>query len=326
MTTHCNQHTYLMDIIYLDQNQWIELAKVRAGKATDSWISSLVTELENAVKNGKVIFPLSGTHILETSKRNDLVSRMHVAETQAALSLGCAYRSYTSRLQVEIKGVIHRLLGLGPVEMPKNWFLGRSFLQAFEPADVLAAQAADVTRLALIESAVDPRHLYLDYMRNQDDGTRRIAHQKLEEGLRQLVEGNEKRRALCQGESINLRCRVYRARQFLDVQDTVINLMTQLDISYAKFRDLGDIAVKSIVELSPTLDVEAEFSARIDARAKSLNTHDALDIQAIYTAIPYSNHVVAEKSAISIAQQAKLDKKYNVKLSRSLRDLVGLYA
>ncbi|GAO70914.1 MULTISPECIES: hypothetical protein [Comamonas] len=315
-----------MDIIYLDQNQWIELAKVRSGKATESWLTSLSEELENAVKNGKVLFPLSGTHILETSKRNDPASRRHVAEIQAVLSLGCAYRSYTSRLQVEIKGIIHRLLDLHPFEMPKNWFLGRSFLQAFEPADALVAEPLDALRFMRIESAFDPKYLYLDYMQNQDDATRRIAHQKLEEGLRQLIERNEKRRALCQGESIDLRRRVYRARQFLDVQDTVIKLMTQLGISYEKFRALGDVAVKSIVELSPTLDVEAEFSARIDARAKSLNTHDALDLQAIYTAIPYSSHVIAEKSAISIAQQAKLDKKYKVKLSRSLQDLVGVYA
>lgn len=315
-----------MDIIYLDQNQWIALAKIRAGKATEPWVTSLYTELENAVLNGKVLFPLSGTHVLETSKRNDPVSRMHVAETQAAFSLGYAYRSRASRLQVEIKQIIHRLLNLDPFELPENWFIGRSFLQAFEPADALVAQPLEAVRAMRIESAFDPKDLYLDYMRSQEDAIRHIAHQRLEEGLQQLVQQNENRRALCQGASIDLRCRIYRVRQFLDVQDTVIKLITQLGISYEKFRDLGEVGVKSIVELSPTLDVEAEFSARIDARPKPINTHDALDIQAIYTAIPYSSHVVAEKSAISIAQQAKLDKKYNVKLSRSLKDLVGVYA
>lgn len=315
-----------MDIIYLDQNQWIALAKVRAGKSTEPWLMSLYSELENAVQDGRAIFPLSGTHVLETSKRNAPVSRMHVAETQAAFSLGYAYRSRESRLQVEIKRIIHRLLNLDPFELPENWFLGRSFLQAFEPADALVAQPIEALRVMRIESAFDPRNLYLDYMRNQDDAIRRIAHQKLEAGLLQVVQQNENRRALCEGESVDMRCRVYRVRQFMDVQDTVLKLVTQLGISYEKFRDLGEVGFKSIVELSPTLDVEAEFSARMDARSKPLSTHDALDIQAIYTAAPYSSHVVAEKSAISIAQQAKLDKKYNVKLSRSLKDLVGIYA
>ncbi|MDH1607208.1 hypothetical protein N5J23_15720, partial [Comamonas aquatica] len=74
-----------------------------------------------------------------------------------------------------------------------------------------------------------------------------------------------------------------------------------------------------------TLNVEAEFSARLEIREKSLNTHDGLDVQAIYTGIPYSTYVIAEKSAIALARQAKFDQKYKVKLSSSLEILLGVY-
>jgi hypothetical protein len=57
-----------MDIVYLDQNKWIDLARVQAGTETSGPIAILYPELINAVRSKKVLFPLSASHILETSK------------------------------------------------------------------------------------------------------------------------------------------------------------------------------------------------------------------------------------------------------------------
>lgn len=50
-------------------------------------------------------------------------------------------------------------------------------------------------------------------------------------------------------------------------------------------------------------------------------------MQSFCTALPYSNRVIAEKAAISHAQQAKLDAKYGVIAipCRSLEDLSEPY-
>jgi hypothetical protein len=77
-----------MDIVYLDQNKWIELAQIHAGMVSSGPITTLYSQLLSAVRRRDVLFPLSVSHVLETSKRNDPVSRGYVAETQAKLSRG----------------------------------------------------------------------------------------------------------------------------------------------------------------------------------------------------------------------------------------------
>ena len=95
-----------MDIVYLDQNKWIELARVQAGAVTSGPTADLYSQLLAAVECGKVLFPLSVSHVLETSKRNEPISRGHLAETQAKLSRGYAYRSRAGFLEQADGGTI----------------------------------------------------------------------------------------------------------------------------------------------------------------------------------------------------------------------------
>ena len=88
-----------VDIVYLDQNKWIELARVQAGSGRVGPITDLYAQLLYAVESGQVLFPLSVSHVLETSKRNEPISRGHLAETQAKLSRGYVYRSRAGRLE-----------------------------------------------------------------------------------------------------------------------------------------------------------------------------------------------------------------------------------
>jgi hypothetical protein len=68
------------------------------------------------------------------------------------------------------------------------------------------------------------------------------------------------------------------------------------------------------------------MAARLESKTGSIDPNDVFDMQAFYTAIPYSSWVVAERGSISRAWQAKLGEKYQVKLSRSLSDLLHAYA
>lgn len=314
-----------MEIVYLDQNKWIELARVQAGAVSTGPIADLYEQLLIAVASGRVLFPLSVSHVLETSKRNDHVSRGHLAETQARLSRGYAYRSRTGRLEVEVRATIHRIFGLQMPELSPHWAIAHSFLQAFEPMDSLIAPADEVRRLARINVFMDPADQYLDYMKNQDDTVRRAAHSKLAEGTAALVAAIEIRRTRLKGESVDMRRRAYSVQLFLDHQETFIRILNSLGHSLEQLEELGERAVRALVEDVPTLNVEAEMAARLESQTGSIEPNDVFDMQAFYTAIPYSSRVVAEKGAISMAKQAKLDIRYQVKLSQSLNDLLGAY-
>ncbi|MCK6436206.1 hypothetical protein [Rivihabitans pingtungensis] len=313
-----------MDIVYLDQNKWIDLARVQAGTETSGPMAILYPELINAVRSKKVLFPLSVSHILETSKQNDPIKRCHLAETQAKLSRGFVYRSRAARLEVEISMALHRLFDIKQPDLPPNWAIAPSFLQAFEPMDALIAPASEVERLARINAHMDPAKQYVDYMRNQDDAARRAANVKIASDTAELVSRIEARRTRLVSESVDMRRRAYAVELLMENQNTFLQILDRLGLSFEQLKELGGRAC-SLIEDVPTLDVESRMAARLEAQTGSINTNDVFDIQAFYTAIPYSSLVVAEKASISRALQAKLHEQYDVRLSRSLSDLLHVY-
>lgn len=314
-----------MDVVFLDQNKWIELAKVEAGKVTSGPTAALYLQLITAVNAGRVLFPLTASHILETSKRNDPASRGWVAETQAKLSLGHVYRSRAGRLRVEIRAAILRLFGAPQANLPENWAIAHGFMQAFEPMDTLVATPAEAERTIQLNRLIDPRDQYVDYMKNQEDSLRREAHVNLAKGTADLVARIEDRRALLKGESVDLRRRAYSVRLFLDHQDYVIKELQALGYTFEQLKSLGGKAVIALMEDVPTLNVEAEMAARLEAQTGSISPNDVFDMQSFYTAVPYSTRIVAEKASISRARQAKLHTKYQVTLSQSITELLGVY-
>jgi hypothetical protein len=314
-----------MDIVYLDQNKWIELARVQAGAVSSGPVVDLYAQLLIAVQAGQVLFPLSASHVLETSKRNDPVSRGHLAETQAKLSRGFAYRSRAGRLEVEVRTTLHRLFGIEPPELPQHWAIAHGFLQAFEFMDASIASLETGDRVARVNAFIDPALQYVDYMKNQDDTHRRKAHAAIAAAAADQLARMENRRALLNGESVDMRRRAYAVQQFMEHQETFLRILASIGFTFEQLKALGDIGVRALVEDVPTLNVEAEMAARLESETGSLEANDLFDMQSFYTAIPYSCHVVAEKASISRARQAKLHTLYNVRLSQSLNDLLNVY-
>jgi hypothetical protein len=315
-----------MEIVYLDQNKWIELARVQAGKVTSGPTADLYTQLLVAVECGQVLFPLSVSHVLETSKRNDPISRGQLVDTQVKLSRGYVYRSRAGRLEIEVRATLHRLFGTAPPELPQHWAITHGLLQAFEPMDEMTALSAEVQRMVRINAFIDPADQYVDYMKNQDDAHRRAAHSQLAANTADLIARIETRRARLRGKSVDVRRRAYAAQLFMDHQDTFIRILKSLGHSFEQLKALGERAVHALVEDVPTLNVEAEMVARLESKTGGIAPNDVFDIQSFYTAIPYSSRVVAEKGSVARARQAKLDARYQVALSRSLDDLLGVYS
>ena len=314
-----------MDIVFLDQNKWIELAQVHSGRTTSGPMAELFPQLVAAVQRKCVLFPLSVSNIMETAKRNDPDSRRHVAETQAILSLGYAHRSRAGRMAVELRAAIQRRFGVEPVAMPPNWAFAPGFMQAFEPMDELMAMPDELARVRDLNSLTPPAALYLDFMVNQDDIRRRKAIATLTQGLAALVVRIESRRERFANKSIDFRRRAYAAQSWAENLNILNQTVAALGYSFAQLRALGDQAMRALLEDVPTMNVEVEMAVRLESKTGALSANDVLDMQSFYTAIPYADRIVAEKAAISRAKQARLDSKYGVALSRSLEDLLDLY-
>ncbi|MFK3647379.1 hypothetical protein ACI2IY_02945 [Lysobacter enzymogenes] len=314
-----------VDIVYIDQNKWIDLARVHSQAVVSGGIYELYGRLTRAVEEGRVIFPLSVSHIIETSKRNDPVSRQHLAETQAKFSRGYAYRSRKGRLLVEVREALGRLLGLNIPEMSQNWVLACGFLQAFEELDELVAPPQSVRLIEAINGSVKPDVFYTRYMREQNDQQRRLAHEVVSTHAASLIEQFESARAELAGVSMDMRQRVYSAKLFIEHQDMFMRVLYGIGGSFEMFDEIKERAIVSMIEDVPTLYVEAAMVSRIESESGRLKSNDLFDIQSCYTAIPYSSCFVAEKASISRARQAGLDAKYPVVLSSSLETLLNFY-
>ena len=314
-----------VDIVYIDQNKWIDLARVHSQAVVSGGIYELYGRLARAVEEGRVILPLSVSHIIETSKRNDPLSRQHLAETQAKFSRGYTYRSRKGRLLVEVREALGRLLGLNVPEMSQNWVLACGFLQAFEELDEFVAPPQSVRLVEEINSNVDPGVFYIRYMREQSDQQRRLAHKVVSSHAASLIEQFESARAELAGVSMDMRQRVYSAKLFIEHQDMFMRVLYEIGGSFERFDEIKKRVIVSMIEDVPTLHVEAAMVSRIESESGRLKSNDLFDIQSCYTAIPYSSYFVAEKASISRARQAGLDVKYPVVLSSSLETLLNFY-
>lgn len=314
-----------MDVIFLDQNKWIDLSRVEAGKHSTSELAKLYEELVTAVEAGQVIFPLTVSHILETSKRNDPTSRGHVATVQARLSKGYVFRSRKARLLMEMRFALQKLFEETPQLLPENWAVVPGFMQAFEVFDEMVASPVEAQRTRLLNQHLNPSEQFLGYMLNQDDTARRTAHTDFASESSALVARMEERRRLLNGESVDLRRRAYSAKLFLDHQGYIAYVLESIGHTIDEMKAKGPEVIVNFLQNVPTLNVEAEIAARLEAQPGALEENDIRDMFSFCTALPYATRIVGEKVFVALAMQAKLDKKYDTSLSKSLNSLLGVY-
>ncbi len=72
--------------LYLDQKDWIDIAKVRARKADASGLRSSAEELVRLIACGELRVPISQSHVLETWKITDSRQRSELADAMIPLS------------------------------------------------------------------------------------------------------------------------------------------------------------------------------------------------------------------------------------------------
>lgn len=75
-------------IVYLDQNKWIELARMFHGKDTSSRARQILHEFETACDKGDAKLPLSSCHYIETSRISNLGRKTRLGAVMWRFSKG----------------------------------------------------------------------------------------------------------------------------------------------------------------------------------------------------------------------------------------------
>jgi hypothetical protein len=138
-------------IVYLDQNKWIELAKMVNGKDNSIRAKNVVRDLEAAVESGHVVIPLSAIHYMETARVKSASLRSKLGAVMWHYSKGYTIAAYPLVVRHELEVALSKHF---PEVHPKPLqFLGRGSSHAFgisAPTGLLSLIEEEVERSMLV--------------------------------------------------------------------------------------------------------------------------------------------------------------------------------
>lgn len=312
-----------MKVIYLDQNQWIRLAKGIKHPSEDDGIANIIEILTKAVRSKSICLPLSGTTIFETYKIADTARRKELATLQATLSQGIVFVGRHARLARELAHLIQEIRGWERERHHPQWFLSNVFFEAFaEHDDKRIPFLVSDRLLAAIKS--EPAKFMYDYLTGAPDSERRVAVKNWSDGSRALAERMERRREQTLLDSVSMRRRVYSALLLSDELDVILDFAREAGAPWQALSDIGPSNARKIIREAPIYHVERELALRLEAQSRKLDENDIRDMSAFCAAVPYADCIFAEKQFVNLTRQAGLHEHYDTLVSSDLKEIRNL--
>jgi hypothetical protein len=306
-----------LNIVYLDQNKWIELARAIKHPDQHAGLQSLVSRVCAAVRAGSLVLPLTSTNIYETQKVNDAGRRCDLAYVQAALSQGCVVRGRRKRLAIETTIVLADCCKLLLPPHLHRWFLSNVFFEAF------CDWGDDRLDFEISENFVNfvrtnPTELLFDFLANLPEDVRKTAVKKFTDGSERLRSMVEDRRAKHAGETKSMRRRIYSALMMINDVECIIRVANELGVPWKEVGDIGSSNARRIMNEVPTYYIEREIALRLEAQSRPIHENDFRDMQSFCAVIPYVDLVIGENQFVNLAQQAGLARKYKTRLATNI--------
>ena len=318
-----------MQTVYLDQKDWIDLARaVYSDKATGPQ-RAIARNLKALADSGVVRFPVSDTHLMEASKICNQQRRLQLASVFARFAQGWFLASRQARLAFEIEQALARLLEIAPRSatfepVAKNFFW--AFGEGLFLAELLSIGEE---RLQRMSNAREPETLLRDYLAFDDEHLRTVAIERLTKGREELASRMEARRVRMRQESEDMRVRVYSALLFCESKEKFQVGLRALDRTSSELLALPHERVAAVIDLIPCFDVERGLTIRGE-RDGPRNINDIFDIAALTGAIPYCDIVLADNFWVHICRVSGIATKYQTAILSSLEELeaelTGRYA
>ncbi|MEZ5334253.1 MAG: hypothetical protein R2741_02915 [Methanolobus sp.] len=101
----------MQQVVYFDQNIWIELAKTYYGKNSDQKIVQLCKKIIQKSEKEEIIFPLSLVHMIETHHATNEKRRNELIDFMLKVSRGYIIYPINVVRQFEIKVASRKIMG-----------------------------------------------------------------------------------------------------------------------------------------------------------------------------------------------------------------------
>jgi hypothetical protein len=313
------QYTTMTDLVFLDQNAWIALARGAWDKAEFSREHTALSTVVELVRAGVIIVPLTFANIYETMKINCPDRRANMAHTQAFISGGVVFRGRQHILEETLSAYIAQELSIARPAPAEHWFLSDLWFECasnYEPEAV----SLQISQRFLDHTRLDPPRALIDYLIFNDESVRLDAIKRYSAGSMELIGRIERRRKVVSGQPLAFRKRVYGAQLLLDELDFVLATGRKLGLDWQAVGDIGSSLARSIVAQVPILNVERELVVRLEDQKRSVNENDLRDMLSFTTAIPLADVVVAENQFVNLTRQSGLGKSHGTRLITSIFD------
>ncbi|WP_139230976.1 hypothetical protein [Microbacterium sp. cf046] len=330
--------------VYLDQWVWIRLALAEAGRPRAPADTVALDAIRTASTAG-VTFPLSATHYEETLRITDPTQRRDLAAVMATVSEMRTLRCQTDLVRQQFLSALHETVGrptfrppaVEPLGVGFNWaFRGvHAFLRVID-SDGRVVPSIDPIWLRQINQHAEAAMLagpadedlailagdgYKHPRAHETDAGNRLAWEQLLEA--RLAE--DQRPAPSE-----LRVWLLARELSHEYLDLLNSLFVEYRLSFSAISPTAD-GVKSreravaFVERVPTLRISAEMKLEIYRNSsRRWNWNMLRDVDALSTAIPYCDVVVADKDAVDLVRRTKAPQRHGTAVISRLDELTDL--
>lgn len=269
-------------IIYLDQNKWIELAKMVHGKDNSTRAKRVLRDFESAIDGGQVAIPLSSFHYIETSRISNVDRKVRLGAVMWRFSKGVTIVGYGEVVRHEIEAALAK--HFPQVSVGSLSILGRGHAHTFSTPPLKGV-------LAHIEEEVERSML----IGNDVLGIKPLASRsiKYRENFREhLVTLHARQREVPK----ELRENWLYAMSTVDILNPINDVIHKHGLSKDTLEGLGEQNLKQLINDMPTRRVDLHLHKQVlrNSNYRALVT-DLEDWGGLALASSYCDVVVCEK-------------------------------
>lgn len=311
-----------MLFIYLDQNKWIDLAKAASGRPDGSPYSEILKKAQQGVRDGRVCFPLSSVHMIETAKSPRQDQRTLLANLMTELSQGVVLRAEPQLINVYLDRASLECFGeeVPPAPTP----FGRGIEAAFD-LDVRQSLHISDKHADLLRRILDTPRAWTNFLSFAQENERLAGIQSVRKVGERAAAKSESARAMVPMVDLDLAHRAYAVRLTMNLLDRLRQSLHRVGRTFEEWGALGPDRLMRFWRSIPLLDVEIELHTQMHReKSKPWAPNDVLDIGSLSLAVPSCDVVVTERFWVSLIRRRGLDVKYNTKVLPDLADIIDI--
>ena len=307
----------MSQIIYLDQNKWIELARYHSGRERKPELKEIYDMIYEKSLSGEWVFPLSIMHYNETVTRKQENQRRDLAEYMGMISRNWGIFPFGVNKAEELFACVNpEKCSYTPVKYNPGCFVGKLF--NFE--ELLKSQGVPIDKDELAKTNIFTSrfNFFLYFVENgmADVGELKEDNLFYQNSLGALRDEDNSHNVpeKWKFDILFIQCFMTEYKDFLDKLD--VTKEQKINLAYNYF-------IKRIPS-SFYVYIALVYYSKLKNKQRKNHINDYKDIVSLAQALPYCDAVITEKYWSSLIVEHGLDKQYNTLVGKNLEDLKSL--